>query len=80
MPIKKWLVQYTIALPIVFAVLALVQYWKGRSLEYAVEFGVLWAFISIAVYAITRLYYFRKSINCSICNDLPADKQRTDDK
>jgi len=36
MPIKKWAVQYAIALPIIFVLLAGVQYLKGRSLEYSI--------------------------------------------
>ena len=70
MPLKKWAIQYAIALPIVFVLLAGVQYLKGRSLEYAIEFGVLWALISVSIFAVRRYYSYRKNINCHICNDM----------
>ncbi len=71
MPIKKWLVQYVVAIPIIVVLLASVQYFKGRSLEYAIEFGLLWAFVAVTIFAIRRLYNYRKNIHCAVCNDLP---------
>ncbi|GEN44113.1 hypothetical protein RB215_07400 [Pseudoalteromonas sp. HL-AS2] len=75
MPIKKWIVQYAIALPIVFSLLTSVQYLKGRSLEYSIEFGILWAWVSVTIFAIRRFYNYRKNINCAVCNDLPDKNQ-----
>ena len=75
MPIKKWIVQYVIALPVIFALLASVQYLTGRGLEYSIEFGILWALISVSVFAIKRYYNYRKNINCAVCNDLPNNNQ-----
>jgi len=80
MPIKKWLFQYSLALPVIFVLLAGVQYLKGRSVEYSLEFGVLWALISVAVFAMRRLYNYRKNINCIICNDLPKNTENADDR
>lgn len=74
MPIKKWIIQYTIALPLVFVILGAVQYLKGRGLAYAIEFGLLWATISVVIFALTRAYNFRRNIQCSLCNDLPDNK------
>ena len=51
--------------------LAVVQYLKGQSLEYSLEFGVTWAVISIGIFALRRIYNYRKNINCALCNDLP---------
>lgn len=59
--------------------LAGVQYLKGRSLEYAIEFGVLWALVAVSIFAFRRFYNFRKNINCVICNDLPESKQSSAD-
>lgn len=74
-PIKKWIFQYALALPAIFILLAGVQYLKGRSLEYSIEFGVLWALISVTFFALWRFYSFRKNIHCAICNDLPNDNK-----
>lgn len=80
MPIKKWIVQYAIALPIIFVLLTSVQYLKGRSLEYSIGFGISWALVSVAIFAIRRSYNYRKNINCAVCNDLPNNNQDSDSK
>ena len=76
MPIKKWVFQYTVALPLIFVLLSSVQYLKGRGLEYSIEFGIFWALITVFIFAITRVYYFRKNINCTVCNDSPNKNQK----
>ncbi len=80
MPLKKWIFQYAVALPAIFSLLACVQYLKGRSVEYSLEFGVLWAFISVTVFAVRRIYNYRKNVNCIICNDLPGNTQNSDNR
>ena len=80
MPIKKWVAQYAIALPIIFFLLTGVQYLKGRSLEYSVEFGISWALVSVTIFAIRRFFNYRKNINCAVCNDLPNNKQDSGSK
>lgn len=74
MPIKKWIYQYAIALPFNFVLLSSVQYLKGRSLEYSIEFGVLWSFITVIIFAIARVYYYRKNIECMVCSESPNKK------
>ncbi|MCW8108721.1 SoxR reducing system RseC family protein [Alteromonas ponticola] len=73
MPLKKWLLQYSFAFPLLFLILAGVQYLKGHTVIYSMEFGLLWTAISIIVFALRRAYFFRKKINCQLCNDLPAN-------
>jgi hypothetical protein len=75
MPIKKWIVQYSIALPLVFILLSGCQYLKGRDITYSLKFGLIWTTISITVFAARRVYLFRKHIHCIICNDLPGNKR-----
>ncbi len=75
MPIRKWVVQYVIALPIIFVLLSGVQYFKDRTLEYSIEFGILWALVSVTIFAVWRYYTYRKNIHCAICNDLPSNNQ-----
>lgn len=41
-------------------------------MEYSLEFGALWSFISTTLFLGTRIYYYRKNIYCAVCNDLPA--------
>ena len=75
MPIRKWILQYLIALPLLFVMLAGVQYLKGRGLDYAISFGLLWAPVTLGIFAVTRVYYFRKGQACQLCNDLPSAAQ-----
>ena len=75
MPVKKWILQYCIALPVVFLLLAGIQYLKGRALWYSIEFGMIWSFISVGIFAIRRAYNFKKHIDCQLCGDLPGDKE-----
>ncbi|MBT1064277.1 hypothetical protein KJY73_11870 [Bowmanella sp. Y26] len=79
MPIKKWFIQYLLGFPILFALLSGIQYLKGRSWDYALSFGLLWSLISLAIFASTRLYYYRKGMYCKVCNDLPGQGS-TEDK
>jgi len=70
MPIRKWIFQYSIALPVLFALFFSVQYIKGQPVSYSVTFGLTWAFISTAIFATRRAYNFKKNIDCQLCNDL----------
>jgi hypothetical protein len=71
MPIRKWILQYAAMLAVLFVILALIQYLKGRDIGYSMEFGILWAFLAATMYLGTRIYYYRKNIYCAVCNDLP---------
>jgi hypothetical protein len=74
MPIRKWILQYAIALPIVFGLLAGVQYLKGRDLEYSLEFGLIWSLISVAIFAANRVYIFRKISTARFVMTCPKQK------
>lgn len=71
MPIKKWLIQYVIAIPIAGLLLMAVQLLKGRDIDYAIEFGLLWGIISASIFLGSRIYYFKKGLYCKVCADLP---------
>ena len=76
MPIKKWILQGLVALPALFVLFAAVQYLKGRSLEYSLEFAVLWSFISVTIFFASRVYYYKKGMACRVCDDLPPREPR----
>ena len=61
--------------PIIFALLAGIQYLKGQTLGYSVEFGVIWTVISLSIFAARRAYNFRKNIACQVCNDIPNQNE-----
>ena len=70
MPIKKWLTQYAVALPVTALLLASIQFMKGQSLTYSIEFGLIWSLISVFIFASRRYYFFRKKVHCAVCNDI----------
>jgi len=80
MPIRKWILQYVTTLAVLTVVLSLVQYLKGRDVEYSVEFGMLWAFLAATMFLGTRIYYYRKNIYCAVCNDLPDQGNGKDER
>ncbi|AOE50367.1 hypothetical protein [Kangiella sediminilitoris] len=75
LPWKKWIIQYAMMAAVLFVLLAGVQYLKGKSIDYSIEFGVLWALITSTIFLATRTYYFKKNIACQVCNDLPTEKE-----
>jgi hypothetical protein len=79
MPVRKWIVQYAAMFAVLFVVLSLVQYAKGRGSAYSVEFGALWAFLAATLFLATRIYYYRKNIYCAVCNDLQEPGRKVDD-
>jgi len=80
MPIKKWIIQYLIAIPVVALLLGGVQMLKGREFEYALEFGLLWGLITATIFLATRVYYYKKGLYCKVCNDLPEPNKSQSDK
>ena len=70
MPIKKWILQYSLAFPMLFTLFSGVQYIKGQTVSYSVTFDLTWAFIAIAIFNIRRAYNFKKNIDCQLSNDL----------
>ncbi|KFZ38695.1 hypothetical protein HR45_04535 [Shewanella mangrovi] len=80
MPIKKWMIQYSVALPVIAILLATIQYLKGRDLGYSIIFGVLWSCITVAIFAARRAYNYRKNIDCIVCNDLSHKTHKNNDK
>lgn len=71
MPVRKWMFQYLMMLLTLSALFSGVQYLKGRGLEYALEFGVLWAFISSTIFLVVRIRNYKNRVACQLCNDLP---------
>ncbi len=75
MPIKKWLRQYAIALPVLCVIFTLSQYIKGHAIDDSIEFAIFWAFVSLGIFALTRAYNFHQNRYCALCNDLPVNKE-----
>ena len=77
MPVRKWTIQYILILLSLFVVFASVQTLKGQELEYSIQFGALWSFIAASLYFGRRIQNYRKSIHCTLCNDLSAENEKS---
>lgn len=55
----------------VFCVLVAAELLKGHTLRRALVFSLLWSTISTVIFAVTRIYYVRKNIDCPICAEAP---------
>lgn len=53
---KRWTFQYVIVTLVLFFFFTTVQYLKNRSLDEAVQFGIIWAFITATVFFMVRGY------------------------
>ncbi len=71
MPIKKWILQYVLMIAVLFVAFAGVQVIKGRGLNYALEFGLIWSLVSCSIFMLVRIRNYNKRIACKLCNDLP---------
>ncbi|MBB5210642.1 hypothetical protein HNQ53_000830 [Microbulbifer hydrolyticus] len=71
MPVRKSIFQYAVMAVLLFTLFTGVQYLKGRELEYAIEFGILWAFITSSIFLIFRIRNFKNRVACKRCNDIP---------
>jgi len=77
LPIKKWVIQYIETSIILCVIFSIVQYFKGHEVEYSIRFGILWPLVATTIFLINRIYY-RKKIDCVICNDLSASSNEND--
>lgn len=75
-PWARWLRQALVMLIVISPVFALIQFLKGHSLEYSLEFGAFWGVISTVIFSLTRAYNYKRNIYCALCNDLPAAKEQ----
>ena len=70
-----WIRRFLTVLALAGVIVALVQWAKGHSLQYASTQGAIWGSISAAVFTAARVYQSRRKQHCAICKDTPEMAQ-----
>jgi len=70
-----WIRRFFTVLALVGIIVALAQWAKGHTFEYAATQGAIWGFISATVFTVARIYQSRRKQHCSICKDTPEMSQ-----
>lgn len=66
-----WIRRFLTVLALVGIIVALAQWAKGHTLQYAITQGAIWGCISAAVFTVARIYQSRRKQHCAICKDTP---------
>lgn len=70
-----WIRRFLTVLALIGVVVALAQWAKGHTFQYAAAQGAFWGFISAAVFTVARIYQSRRKQHCAICKDTPEMSQ-----
>ena len=75
-----WIRRFFMVLVLAGLIVALAQWVKGHSLQYAITQGAIWGSVSAAVFVAARIYQSRRKQHCAICRDTPemAQSERRD--
>lgn len=67
-----WIRRFFLALAIAFVGIAAGQYLlRERTLDYAIQHGLIWGVVSAAIFTATALYRWRKGRYCALCATPP---------
>jgi len=66
-----WIRRFFTVLALVGVIVALAQWAKGHTPQYAITQGAIWGCISAAVFTVARIYQSRRKQHCAICKDTP---------
>jgi hypothetical protein len=70
-----WIRRFFTVLALVGVIVALAQWAKGHTFQYAVTHAAIWGGISAAVFTVARIYQSRRKQHCVICKDTPEMAQ-----
>jgi hypothetical protein len=66
-----WIRRFFTVLVLVGVVVALTQWAKGNTFQYAITQAAIWGCMSAAVFTVARIYQSRRNQHCAICKDTP---------
>jgi hypothetical protein len=66
-----WVRRFIAVLLLVGAIVALGQWMRGHTLQYAGIQGLIWGPITSAVFTTARIFQSRRKQHCAICKDTP---------
>ncbi len=70
-----WIRRFFTVLVLAVVFIALAQWARGHTIQYAVTQGVIWGCIAAAVFTVARIYQSRRKQHCAICKDTPEMTQ-----
>jgi len=70
-----WIRRFFTVLVLAGVVIALAQWAKGHTLQYASTQGAIWGFIAAVVFTVARYFQARRNQHCAICKDTPEMAQ-----
>jgi hypothetical protein len=75
-----WIRRFLTVVVLAGVIVALAQWAKGHSVQYACTQGAIWGSVSAAVFTVARIYQSRRKQHCAICKDTPemAQPERRD--
>lgn len=66
-----WIRRIFTVLLLVGVIVALAQWAKGHTFQYAITEAAIWGCISAAVFTVARIYQSRRKLHCAIFKDTP---------
>jgi len=75
-----WIRRFLTVLVGAAVIIAIVQFAKGHTWQYASIQGAIWGLVSAAVFTVARFFQSRRQQHCAICKDTPemAQPERRD--
>ena len=70
-----WIRRFITVLALASVLIALAQWARGQTLQYAITQGAIWGFVSAAVFTAARIIQSRRNQHCAICKDTPEMAQ-----
>jgi hypothetical protein len=70
-----WIRRFITVLVLAGVLIALAQWARGHTFQYAITQGAIWGFISAAVFTVARIIQSRRNQHCAICKDTPEMAQ-----
>lgn len=68
---RFWIKRFFVVFAGAFIVIALTQWLKGHSLDYAAREAALWGGIAATIFTVSRFIQTRNGQHCAICQDTP---------
>jgi len=66
-----WIRRFFTVFVLVGVIVALAQWAKGHTVQYAATQAAIWGCISATVFTVARIYQSRRKQHCAICKDTP---------
>lgn len=66
-----WIRRFLAVLLLAGVIIAIAQWVKGHTIQYAIAQGAIWGCTSAVIFTVARIYQSRRKQHCAICKDTP---------